>query len=198
MPWIPKNRDCFGPIEGRVMVCQCLLYCLHRGSLCTGVLPVEIVPDEDKRLYSTACKVLWVRCNERQVTLCKWEEQPSGSSIGKWTLLLIHNFRLWLERGHRYMDFYLSQIMFGHATFNAYLFRMKLVESPKCANGDRRRRDDAAWYIPFGCQGSSAVRRTWWPPYKRWVRSLLHQTVWSQSCYGTPKDGTRVPRLSLW
>ncbi len=94
-------------------------------------------------------KALQVRRKERQVTFGKWKERLSGSSKGEWTLLLIHNLKAWLERGHGQMNFYLTQVISGHGAFNVYLFHMKLVESPKCANCGRRGWDDDAWQILF-------------------------------------------------
>ncbi len=93
-------------------------------------------------------KALRIRREERQVTLRKWKERLCGSSKGEWTCLLIHNLEAWLERGHRQRNFYLTQVMSGHGAFNAYLFPMKLVESPKCTICDRRRWDDA-WHTLF-------------------------------------------------
>ncbi len=50
------------------------------------------------------------------------------------------------------MNFYLRQVMSGHGAFNAYLFRMKLVESPECTNYDRRGWDDNdTWHTLFEC-----------------------------------------------
>ncbi len=40
---ILKNRDGFGPMEGCVEMCLCLLRCFHRGSLCAG----RYTPDRD-------------------------------------------------------------------------------------------------------------------------------------------------------
>ncbi len=56
-----------------------------------------------------------------------------------------------MERGHEQMSFYLTQVLSDHEAFNAYLFRMKLAESPECANCDRRGRDDDAWHTLFEC-----------------------------------------------
>ncbi len=92
-----------------------------------------------------------VRREERQVTLHKWKEQLSESSKGEWTHLLIRNRDAWLERGHGQMNFHLTQVMSGHGAFKAYLFHMKLVESPECSNCDRRGRDDGAWHTLFEC-----------------------------------------------
>ncbi len=76
-------------------------------------------------------KALRVRREERQVTLRIWKEWLSESSKGEWTRLLIHNHDAWLERGHRQMNFYLTQVMSGHEAYNTYLFRMKLAKSPR-------------------------------------------------------------------
>ncbi len=56
------------------------------------------------------------------------------------------------------MNFYLTQAMSGHVAFNAYLFRMKLVDSPDCSNCDRRGRDDDAWHTLFQCPAFQQYR----------------------------------------
>ncbi len=93
-----------------------------------------------------SAKALRVRCEERQVTLRIWKERLSESSKREWIRLLTRNLDAWLERAHGQMNFYLMQVMSGHRAFNAYLFRMKLVESPECSNCDRKGRDDDAWH----------------------------------------------------
>ncbi len=69
--------------------------------------PIETVVDEHKDVYSSthwtslgSGKALPVRCDERQVTFCKWEERLSGSWKGGWTYLLIQNFKMWFEKGY--------------------------------------------------------------------------------------------------
>jgi len=49
------------------------------------------------------------------------------------------------------MDFYLTQVMTGHGAFNAYLFRLRLAESPECSNCVTQGRDDDAWHTLFEC-----------------------------------------------
>ncbi len=57
-----------------------------------------------------------------------------------------------MERGHGQINFYLTQVMYDCGEFNAYLFRIKLAESPECTNCDRRGRDgDDAWHTLFEC-----------------------------------------------
>ncbi len=122
------------------------MHSLHRGSLHAGrYTPVDLVADKCKRVYSSSrqispgCgKALQFKCNKIQVILHKWKEWFSGSSKGEWTHLIIYNLEVWLGRGHGQMDFYLTQILSGHAAFNAYLFHTKLVERTDCINCDRR------------------------------------------------------------
>ncbi len=49
------------------------------------------------------------------------------------------------------MNFYLMRVMSSHGAFNAYLFRMKVVESPECSNCERRGQDDKTWHTLFEC-----------------------------------------------
>ncbi len=70
-----------------------------------GIPPIEMVADERRRVNSAtrqvkpkSAKALWVRREERQVTLRKWKERLSESSKGEWTCLLIRNStRGWRE-----------------------------------------------------------------------------------------------------
>ncbi len=78
-----------------------------------------------------------------------WREVMDRWIFWERTHLFIHNLEAWLERGHGQMDFYLTQVMSDHGAFNVYLFRMKLVESPKCTNCDRSGWDDNARHTLF-------------------------------------------------
>ncbi len=49
------------------------------------------------------------------------------------------------------MNFHLTQVMSGHRAFNAYLFCVKLANSPDCSNCERRWRDDDAWHTLLEC-----------------------------------------------
>ncbi len=55
-------------------------------------------------------KALRVKCDDRQVTLRKWEEQLIGARKESGSIL-IHNIEAWWGRGRGQMDFYLIQIM---------------------------------------------------------------------------------------
>ncbi len=47
------------------------------------------------------------------------------------------------------MNFYLTQVTSSHGAFNAYLFHMKLADSPECSNCDTRGLDDDTWHTLF-------------------------------------------------
>ncbi len=49
------------------------------------------------------------------------------------------------------MDFYLTEAMSSHGMFNAYLFCIRLPDSPKCVNCDTKVWDDDAWHTLFEC-----------------------------------------------
>ncbi len=72
-----------------IKMCQCLSPFLVV-SVLACIPPIEIVADKYKMVYSAAHspvsgKALWVKCDQRRVTFCKWEERLSGSSTGEWT-----------------------------------------------------------------------------------------------------------------
>ncbi len=66
------------------------------------------------------------------ITLCIMTvlERLFENSKGEWARLLVRNLDTWLDRGHRQMNFYLTQVMSSHGALNTYLFHMKLAESP--------------------------------------------------------------------
>ncbi len=86
--------------------------------------------------------------------------------------------------GHGQMDFYITQVMSSHGAFNKYLFHMRLAESNKCVNWDRRGRDDDAWHTPFECPAFQLYREDVMTTLQQWVNNFFHRTVWSQ-LYGT-------------
>ncbi len=50
------------------------------------------------------------------------------------------------------MNFYLTHVMSGHRVFIVYLFCMRLVGSPECANCDKKKGlDDDAWHTMCEC-----------------------------------------------
>lgn len=50
----------------------------------------------------------------------------------RWTVRLIPNFRPCAERKYREVEYYMSQLLFGHGYFRRYLHMMGKAESPDC------------------------------------------------------------------
>ncbi len=143
-------------MEGCVKVCQCLLHCLHTGSLCAGrYTPIEIVADVRKRIYSATC---WINPKSGKALQSSVKKDKSRSVNGRNGSLKARK-QSGLVCGNGQMNFYLTQVMSGQGAFNGYLHHMKLVESHKCTNCDRRGRDDDNWHTLFECLAFQLYRK---------------------------------------
>ncbi len=154
--------------------------------------------DTTRRVKPKSAKVLWVRRKERQVKLCKWKERLSESSNGEWAHLLKRNLEVWLKRDHVQITSILRKwcAAMGRSTpiYSAWSW-WKAPIAPTAI-------EESEMMMPntpcLGVQHFNCNRKTRWPPYKRWVNSLLPQTVWSRLCWKAHTDETRWPFLSLW
>ncbi len=96
----------------------------------------------EKRCKSSVTKGESHSINERNGSLeARKESEPANN----------YSFKAWSESSQRQMDFYLTQVIHDHEAFNMYLFRIRLVESLKCANCDGRGRGDSAFHSLFEC-----------------------------------------------
>ena len=67
------------------------------------------------------------RAHER--LLEKWQSRWDLEASDRWTHMLIPKLRMWLDRTHGQMGFYLTQVMTGHGKFNVYLKHFKYLKS---------------------------------------------------------------------
>lgn len=87
-------------------------------------------------------------------TRIKKEDLPSPklrAAILKW-------FEEWMRRNHGGMNYHLTQLVTGHGCFNAYLQRMKKIESPMCTYC--RIHIDNAEHTLMGCEEWNVERDT--------------------------------------
>lgn len=57
------------------------------------------------------------------------KEDLSGPKV---RTAILKSFEVWMNRSHGGMNYYLTQLLTGHGCFNAYLQRMRKVESATC------------------------------------------------------------------
>ena len=82
--------------------------------------------------------------------ICTWQERWNHEENRRWTHSLIPNIRVWFERQHGNMGYYLTQAMTNHGSFNKYLHRFKLKEISSCESCGAL--DEDANHILFECE----------------------------------------------
>ena len=67
----------------------------------------------------------------QQLVITEWQEAWNHSTKGRWTHRLIPEVDEWINRKHGEVNYYLTQIIFGHGCFRTYLLKYKHVH-PYC------------------------------------------------------------------
>ena len=102
----------------------------------SGILPIEVLAEEHKRLYEGRTlkqeNADDCRKRERQKSLERWQEQWDSSEKGRWTHELIPSIAEWINRQHGDPSYYLTQMLTGHGCFRKYLHRYKHEDSSEC------------------------------------------------------------------
>lgn len=115
-----------------------------------GNPPIDLLALERKEKYEGAEK------NEARKNLIerwqtRWEQQTSGM----WTKKLIPNIERWINRSHGEVEYYITQALSGHGTFNKYLFDKGKRETAECKYCDQV---DDAEHTLFECVRWTPVR----------------------------------------
>ena len=99
-----------------------------------GVIPVDLLALERKRVYETSNEIGRARAAsaERDTTLAEWQARWDGCEQSRWTRRLIVDLRSWTGRGFGEVNFYLTQFLSGHGYFRRYLYRMGRLTDPIC------------------------------------------------------------------
>lgn len=56
----------------------------------------------------------------------------AAGETGRWCCRLIKNIRSWVERKHGEVNYFLTQFLTGHGSFDAYLVRIRKVTLDRC------------------------------------------------------------------
>lgn len=117
----------------------------------TGIMPIKLMARQRKQTYETRRELGNVQATEisKNNAMEAWQHEWSYSDKGRWTVRLIPNLRVWVDRKHGEVNYYLTQFLTGHGFFLVYLHRMDKVSSPNCiyCNGER----DDAEHTFFSC-----------------------------------------------
>lgn len=102
-----------------------------------GIIPVDILADEMKRVYDRCVRQAnvdkkEVKSEERTRSIHKWQERWNTTDKGRWTYKLIPDLTLWLNRRSGETNYHLTQFLSGHGGFRKYLNRFGHDDSPMC------------------------------------------------------------------
>ena len=124
-----------------------------------GVIPVALLARERQAIYKRKGDEPRevVAREERQHTLDEWQLSWQNETRGRWTARLIGNLGAWLNRKHGETDYFLTQFLSGHGSFQSYLHKIGKARSPDCVfcNGVV----DDAHHTFFSCGRWDGVRQ---------------------------------------
>ncbi|CAB0032707.1 unnamed protein product [Trichogramma brassicae] len=118
------RRACLRVISGRPHISYDATYVI------AGVPPLALLADERARIYQRRPED--VKEEERREMLSKWQDRWDRASKGRWTHRLIRNIAEWVERGHREVNYYLTQLLSGHGYFKSHSQRYDITLSALC------------------------------------------------------------------
>lgn len=126
-----------------------------------GIPPIDLLILEREEIYNQTQLISWansqertrkiseIKNNARDNIMVKWQERWNHDENGRWTYDLIPNIRVWMERRHGNMGYFLTQAMTNHGSFNKYLHRFKLRHISSCDSCGAQEED--AKHILFEC-----------------------------------------------
>lgn len=124
----------------------------------SGLIPAHLLAEEQQKRYRHRCEgIVYDESEERNATICKWQEEWRKSDKGKWTRRLIPEIKNWLQRKFGNCDFHLTQMLTGHGCFGQYLTKYKKRQNPECV--DCGAVDDTAEHTLFVCDRWWRTRR---------------------------------------
>ncbi|CAB0036598.1 unnamed protein product, partial [Trichogramma brassicae] len=95
-----------------------------------AIPPLALLADERARIHKRRRQN--AKEEERIETLREWQVQWDRSGKGRWTHRLIPKLKVWVERGHGEVDYYLTQLLSGHGFFKQHSQRYDNTQSAQC------------------------------------------------------------------
>lgn len=86
-------------------------------------------PENEERKKKIKKKI---RNIAKEETIKNWQKKWDTPGSGRWTHTLIPNIKIWLERKHGTLNFYLTQVLTGHGVFNVFRKRLGKTVDDSC------------------------------------------------------------------
>ncbi|CAB0042269.1 unnamed protein product [Trichogramma brassicae] len=118
------RRACLRVISGRPHISHDATYVL------ASIPPLALLADERARIHKRRRQN--AKEEERIETLREWQVQWDRSGKGRWTHRLIPKLKVWVERRHGEVDYYLTQLLSGHGFFKQHSQRYDNTQSAQC------------------------------------------------------------------
>lgn len=115
-------------------------------------IPIDLLLEERSRTYGKSKEEI---DREREYTIEKWQERWSRSEKGKWTRELIKDIKPWIERKHGEVDYFLTQGLSGHGSFQKYVHKIGKSPTSACLYCEE---DDTPEHTLFLCTKWALLR----------------------------------------
>lgn len=94
-----------------------------------GVPPIRLLVEERESQYRERT----TKTESRETTLKKWQSSWSTTlNVAQWTREMIPRIDPWVKCGHRRVDYYLTQVLTGHGSFQSYTRRIGKTSDDLC------------------------------------------------------------------
>lgn len=117
-----------------------------------GMIPIDLVAEERLKLFEAKRNQNETTMEEiKDETFEKWQSRWNQETYGRWTAKLIPNIRIWVNRKHGDVNYYITQMISGHGYFRKYLYKRGKCSSPFCLYEEEENLDDAEHTL-FSCR----------------------------------------------
>lgn len=107
----------------------------------SGIPPVHLQATERKDIFYGMS-----RSDARDKLINKWQREWTGRKC--WTSKLIPDLRVWLQRDHGTLNYYLTQFLTGHGNFRSYLSGIQRCPDDECIYCGERDSAEHILYCP--------------------------------------------------
>lgn len=124
-----------------------------------GMVPIDLQAMQRARLYTERSNTQRIQDGAqmdhtqaiREETTERWQQRWTSENRARWTRRLIPDVRIWKERKHGDVNYYVTQMLTGHGYFRKYLHKMGKCSSSKCIYEEVEVEDDVE-HTFFHCE----------------------------------------------